>query len=416
MNGGIQSPVPARADVVVVGAGPAGAAAAAWAARSGRDVLLVDSSEFPRDKPCGDALTPRCVSELLQLGLGDWLSTRLKHQGIKLLGFGGRVDIDYPEPAPLFGTAIARTILDDRVRQVAVDEGCRTVLGMKVVDAVRDSTGRVAAVVLSGPSGAHQVQCEHVIVADGARSSFGRILGRQWHQDTVYGVAARAYIESPRSEEPWLSMYFELRSVENAVLPGYGWAFPLGSGLVNVGVGSLATAKRPADLNMRRVLEHFVTTKQSEWGFSSAPRDIASALLPMGGAVSGLAGPNWMLVGDAAACVNPLNGEGIDYALESGRLAAGLLSSGDLTEAWPQLLQQKYGRSFSVARRMALMITVPQLLPIGGAVMMKSSRMMNVFVRLQGNLVTDDDVDLVARLWRGLGVASQRVDQRRPFS
>ena len=72
----------------------------------------------------------------------------------------------------------------------------------------------------------------------------------------------------------------------------------------------------------------------------------------MGGAVSGVAGPNWMLIGDAAACVNPLNGEGIDYGLETGRLAAEMLGSGDLTRAWPAVLQQHYARGFSVARRL----------------------------------------------------------------
>lgn len=411
-----QLSIPSHADVVVVGAGPAGSAAAAWAAKSGREVLLVDASTFPRDKACGDALTPRAVSELLQLGLGDWLSSRLKHRGIKLLGFGGEVAIDYPEPPPLFGTAIPRTVLDDRVRQVAADNGCRMALGAKAVDVIRDSAGRITSVVLSRPSTRQEVRCAEVIVADGAGSSFGRLLGRQWHREAVYGVAARAYASSPRGDEPWLSLYFELRSPENRVLPGYGWVFPLGNGEVNVGVGSLATAKRQADVALRRVIEHFVQQKRPEWDFTTPARDIASALLPMGGAVSGVAGPNWMLVGDAAGCINPLNGEGIDYGLETARLAAGLLGTGDVSKAWPTMLQQKYGRSFSIARRMGLLITVPRLLPAAGAIGMRSTRLMNTFVRLQGNLVTADDVDLVARLWRGLGTCSQRLDRRPPFS
>ena len=109
------------------------------------------------------------------------------------------------------------------------------------------------------------------------------------------------------------------------MLPGYGWIFPLGNGEVNIGVGALSTTKRPADLALRPLISYYTDLRRDEWGFDGEPRAVTSALLPMGGAVSGVAGPNWMLIGDAAACVNPLNGEGIDYGLETGRLAAELL-------------------------------------------------------------------------------------------
>jgi flavin-dependent dehydrogenase len=136
------------------------------------------------------------------------------------------------------------------------------------------------------------------------------------------------------------------------VLPGYGWIFPLGNGEVNIGVGALATAKRPADVALRPLIKHYTDLKRSSWGFEGPPRAVSSALLPMGGAVSGVAGPNWVLIGDAAACVNPLNGEGIDYGLETGRLAASMLAPPDLAAAWPALLADHYARGFSVARRL----------------------------------------------------------------
>ena len=119
------------------------------------------------------------------------------------------------------------------------------------------------------------------------------------------------------------------------MLPGYGWIFPLGNGEVNIGVGALATAKRPADVALKPLIRHYTDLKRDDWGFEGAPRAVASALLPMGGAVSGVAGPNWMLIGDAAGCVNPLNGEGIDYGLEGGRLAVELLDRADLSRVWP---------------------------------------------------------------------------------
>jgi geranylgeranyl reductase family protein len=402
-----------NADVVVVGAGPAGSAAAAWAARAGRDVLVIDAASFPRDKACGDGLTPRAVAELERLGLGDWLDARIRHRGLKMSGFGGAVEVDWPGPSfPSTGSAVARVELDDRVRKVAEDCGARMLLGVKAVGVHHDSSGRVASVVLADGV---EVGCHWLVVADGARSPLGRVLGRRWHQETVYGIAARGYLATPRSEEPWLTSHLELRSPDGAVLPGYGWIFPLGNGEVNIGVGALSTAKRPAELALRPLMSYYTDLRRDEWGFVGQPRAVSSALLPMGGAVSGVAGPNWMLIGDAAACVNPLNGEGIDYGLETGRLAVNLLGS-DVSRAWPAVLQSHYGRGFSVARRLALLLTFPRFLPATGPLAMRSTRLMGVAVRVMGNLVTDDDADAVARVWRAGGLASRLADRRKPFS
>jgi geranylgeranyl reductase family protein len=405
------------AEVLVVGAGPAGSSAAVWAARAGRDVLVVDGRSFPRDKACGDGLTPRAMVELRRLGLGDWLDGRISHHGLRLAGFGSEVEIPWPgQSFPARSSAVPRTELDDRVRTVAEAAGARMLLGCKVVDVRRDSAGRVSEVVLAD---GRQVACRWLIVADGARCTLGRALGRQWHQQTVYGVAARAYLRSPRSDEPWISSDLELRSTDGQVLPGYGWIFPLGNGEVNLGVGALATAKRPADVALRPLIRHYTDLKRAAWGFEGEPRAVASALLPMGGAVSGVAGPNWMLVGDAAGCVNPLNGEGIDYGLETGRLAADYLQSGDVADmslAWPALLQQHYGRGFSVARRLGVLLTIPRFLPFAGPLGMRSTHLMDIAVRVMGNLVTAEDADVVARLWRVAGAASRVADRRKPFA
>ena len=402
------------ADVVVVGAGPAGSAAAAWAARDGRDVLVIDTAAFPRDKPCGDGLTPRAVQQLELLGLGEWLDGHIRHRGLRMTGFGGEVQVDWPGRAfPSTSSAAPRTELDDRIRKVAEESGARMLLGVKVVDVQRGADGRVRSVVLADGT---EVSCRQLIVADGARSTLGRVLGRRWHQETAYGVAARGYLASPRSDEPWLTSHLELRSPEGAVLPGYGWIFPLGNGEVNIGVGALATVKRPADVALRPLMSYYADLRRDEWGFEGPVRAPASALLPMGGAVSGVAGPNWMLIGDAAACVNPLNGEGIDYGLETGRLAAEMLDCQDLTHAWPELLAAHYARGFSVARRLALLLTFPRFLPATGPVAMRSTTLMRVAVRVMANLVTDDDADLVARAWRGGGRFSRLIDRRKPFS
>ena len=156
------------------------------------------------------------------------------------------------------------------------------------------------------------------------------------------------------SDDPWISSHLELRGEQGEVLSGYGWIFPLGTGEVNLGVGTLATAKRPADLKVRRLMASYADQQRAAFGLGDELRAPTSALLPMGGAVSGVAGPNWALVGDAAACVNPLNGEGIDYGVEGGRLVAELMADdADLATAWPATLTHHYGESFSIARRLA---------------------------------------------------------------
>jgi geranylgeranyl reductase family protein len=403
-----------HADVVVVGAGPAGSAAAAWAARAGRDVLVIDAANFPRDKACGDGLTPRAVAELERLGLGEWLDARIRHRGLRMSGFGGEVEVQWPGPSfPSTGSAVARVELDDRIRKVAEESGARMRLGVKAVGVNHDSSTRVVSVTLSDGT---VVGCRELIVADGARSTLGRVLGRRWHQETVYGIAARGYLATSRSDDPWLTSHLELRSPDGAVLPGYGWIFPLGNGEVNIGVGALSTIRRPAELALRPLMSYYTDLRREEWGFDGPPRAMSSALLPMGGAVSGVAGRNWMLIGDAAACVNPLNGEGIDYGLETGRLAAEMLGSGDLSKAWPHVLQTHYGRGFSVARRLGLLLTFPRFLPATGPIGMRSTTLMGIAVRVMGNLVTDEDADWVARMWRGSGRVSRLLDRRKPFS
>jgi geranylgeranyl reductase family protein len=400
--------------VVVIGAGPAGSAAAAWAARAGRDVLVIDAQQFPRDKACGDGLTPRAVAELELLGLGPWLDGKVRNRGLRMSGFGADVEIEWPGPSfPPTGSAVPRTELDDRIRSVAADDGAKMLLGVKAIGVSHDSRGRATSVTLEDGG---TVGCQELIVADGARSTLGRLLGREWHRETVYGVAIRGYLATARGSEPWITSHLELRSPTGEILPGYGWIFPLGDGEVNIGVGALATAKRPADTALRPLLSHYTDLRRDEWGFAGDPRAPLSALLPMGGAVSGVAGPNWMLIGDAAACVNPLNGEGIDYGLETGRLAAELLGTGDLSRAWPAVLHRHYARGFSVARRLALLLTIPRFLPTIGPVAMRSQLLMTVAVRVMGNLVTDEDADVVARAWRGAGAGSRRFDARKPFS
>ncbi|MCU1604709.1 MAG: Geranylgeranyl reductase family protein [Modestobacter sp.] len=411
------TPEPASADVLVVGAGPAGSAAAAWAARSGADVVLADAAVFPRDKTCGDGLTPRAIAELDLLGLGDWVRSFGTNRGLRAAGFGQELLLPWPGGSlPDHGGAVPRTELDARIRQVALDDGALPLEGARAVDVQRYGN-RVSGVVFRRPDGTTStVSCRRLVVADGARSPLGRVLGREWHRDTAYGVAARGYVSSGRSDDEWISSHLELRGADGELLSGYGWVFPLGGGEVNLGVGTLATARRPAGVQLKALLDVYARQRRDEWQLEGDVRARASALLPMGGAVSGVAGGNWALVGDAAGCVNPLNGEGIDYGLETGRMLSGLLGAADWSAAWPAMLRTHYGEAFSIARRLAALLTLPRFLPAAGPVGMRSRTLMTVALRVMGNLVTEADRDLTARAWRAAGRLSVRLDSRPPFS
>jgi geranylgeranyl reductase family protein len=409
-----------KTDVLVVGAGPAGSAAAAWAARAGLDVTLVDAETFPRDKPCGDGLTPRAIAELDALGASQWITTRARNAGLRAAGFGQTLYLPWPGGSlPNYGSAAPRLQLDDAIRKVALEAGVTPVEGLRATDVDRDEHGRVAAVVFTdAEKNTTRIHCHRLIVADGVRSQLGRVLGREWHRSTAYGVAARAYISSGRSDDPWISSHLELRGTQNELLSGYGWIFPLGDGDVNIGVGTLATDKHPAEVNLRQLTQHYTDQQREDWELDGELRATWSAMLPMGGAVSGVAGPNWMLVGDAAGCVNPLNGEGIDYGLETGHLAALLLSDAAMTDfsrVWPSILREKYGLAFSIARRLAGLLTVPGFLTTFGPVGMRSQFLMTIALRVMGNLITEEDKDSVARIWRTAGRASIRFDDRPPF-
>ena len=413
------SAVPDQTDVLVVGAGPAGSAAAAWAAREGREVVLADAAVFPRDKACGDGLTPRAIAELDLLGLGDWVRGRARNRGLRAAGFGQTLLLPWPGGSlPDHGGAVPRTELDACIREVALADGARPVEGAKAVDVEREGD-RVTGVVFTGADDARfTVRCRSLVVADGARSPLGRVLGREWHRETAYGVAARGYVRSGRSDDEWISSHLELRDEDGSLLSGYGWVFPLGAaaGEINIGVGTLATSRRPAGVQLKALLDLYAAARREEWQLEGPVRAPASALLPMGGAVSGVAGRNWALVGDAAGCVNPLNGEGIDYGLETGREIVGLLGEADLAAAWPATLRRHYGEAFSIARRLAGLLTVPRLLPAAGPVGMRSRALMTVALRVMGNLVTEEDRDVVARAWRLAGRVSSRFDESPMFA
>ena len=219
------------------------------------------------------------------------------------------------------------------------------------------------------------------------------------------------------SDDPWISSHLELRGENGEILSGYGWLFPLGTGEVNIGVGTLATAKRPANIAVKPLMSYYADQRREEFRLSGELRVPTSALLPMGGAVSHVAGDNWALIGDAAGCVNPLNGEGIDYGLETGRFVAEAMAAREhLGTVWPGVLREHYGEAFSIARRLAGVATVPQVVAALGPAGMRSDWLMTLALRWMGNLIDDADRDRAARVWRWAGRCSIARDARPPFA
>lgn len=401
-----------------MGAGPAGSAAACHAADRGYHTLLVEAESLPRDKTCGDGLTPRAMHELRALGLAGApddgasdITSGHRIQGLKLHGFGGSVTAPWPHgPFGTQGSAVKRAALDAALAREAEARGAQLWEASRATR-VELSGGYLRSILVKRPGGTVRVRPTWVIVADGVRSPVGKQLGRTWHREEVYGIAARSYCATPRSSEPWIHSHLELRDAHGAIQPGYGWIFPLGDGEVNLGCGALSTAHRPAQANTKKLLSSYAARQRREWNLGPE-RHVASALLPMGGAVSGVAGPNWALIGDAAACVNPLNGEGIDYGLETARLAVELLGAGSLTQAWPDALRAHYGAAFCLARTLARALTHPGFLPAAGPAALRpplGPALMPVVARLMGNLVSPEDRDVVARVWRAAGAAAEAL-------
>ena len=404
-------------DCVVVGAGPAGSAAAIAAQRAGLSTLLIDAHSPARDKTCGDGLTPRAVHTLRTLGLEHVLPAYRNH-GLKLHGFGGDVTAAWPQGTyGGQGSASPRTVFDAALVREASAAGA-TVWQNCTATRADLVSGRIRSLTVvrrsdqrgNQSSQQRSVRSKWVVVADGVRSPFGKLLGRTWHQGEVFGIAARSYCTSPFDTEPWMHSHVELRDGEHTgdgdVQPGYGWIFPLADGTVNLGCGALSTNARPAKVNTKSLLASYATQQRDVWQ-RGKPAQITSALLPMGGAVSNVAGSNWVLIGDAAACVNPLNGEGIDYGLETATLAVELITSAssgtDLTLTWPFTLREAYGDAFALARTAARLLTYPQFLPLVGPLGMRGTlgkHLMPAAARLMGNMVSDDDHDLIARAWR----------------
>ncbi len=312
-------------EILVIGAGPGGSAAAWALANSGHDVLLVDAAEFPREKTCGDGLTPMAVRTLDRMGILDEVLSAgaWRIHNFRITGpFGITASLPFEDHQKEFPYALVlpRIQFDDIVVKNAIRAGVEHLFNVRVENITRTGD-RVTGVEAKGPQGTLTILPKHVIIAVGAKSGLLKRAGFI-HHDVRYIRASRAYFTNNPPKEPMYDFFFDFELV-----PGYGWIFSNGNGQANIGVGILPIPLIATKKSTTRLLEQFIQRRQKEGilGDVELAGPIKGYPLRIDFPAMRAAGENWMIVGEAAGLVNPVTGEGIDLAMESGLIAARIL-------------------------------------------------------------------------------------------
>jgi geranylgeranyl reductase family protein len=416
------------ADVIVVGAGPAGTTAANHLAQSGLDVLLLEKTAFPREKVCGDGLTPRAVKQLVSLGIDTSAEQGwIRNQGLRIVGGDHRLELRWPELAsfPDYGLVRPRLDFDDVLARAAVKAGARLQERTSVAAPVLDPrTGRILGVTArrveddnssKGPETTYRAPL--VIAADGNSTRLSLAMGLRKRDDRPMGVAVRTYFTSPRHDDDWLESWLELwdgTGPDRRLLPGYGWIFGVGDGTVNVGLGILNTSTAFGNVDYKDLLKRWLDQTPEEWGFREEfmTQPIRGAALPMGFNRTPHYTRGMLLVGDAGGMVNPFNGEGIAYAMESGAMAAEIVTQAlarsttgarELAlEGYPRALKEAYGGYYTLGRLFVKAIGHPEVMRAATRYGLPRATLMKFTLKLLANLTDPRGGDAMDRVINGL--------------
>ncbi|MGH3443249.1 MAG: geranylgeranyl reductase family protein [Nitriliruptorales bacterium] len=401
------------ADVVVVGAGPAGSTTAAYLAELGRDVVVVDREAFPREKPCGDGLTPRAVREVAALGLVDEAQGRAagwqRNRGLRVHGGGVALELPWPQldDWPDWSVTCTRSDFDAALVREATKRGAELWEGVEVTGPVhRNGSARVAGVRWRDADGREgEIRAPVTIACDGVSSRFATTLGRRRDRRYPMAVAVRTYYRSPVAEDEWLSSFLDLTE-DGDLLPGYAWVFPLDDGTANVGVGVLSTTDHFRGIGYRSLMNRWAAAMPPEWGLSPDTQEgsILSAALPMGFSRQPLHADGVLLVGDAGGMVNPTNGEGISYAMEAGKLAAEFADraiaarSTRVLDGYTAELKRDWGGYFTLGRWYVELMGNPEVMRVCARYGMPCRPLMRFVLKFMAHLTDrrpSDAMDLV---------------------
>ncbi|GAB3819347.1 geranylgeranyl reductase family protein [Tessaracoccus terricola] len=409
-----------EADVIVVGAGPGGSSTAANLARRGLSVLLLEKSHFPREKVCGDGLTPRATRALTRLGIdtsqeAGWLHNK----GLRI--YGGRTEpfvLDWPDLTdfPPYGVVRQRADFDDMLAQHAVSYGAELVQGANVNEAIIDDrSGRIVGVrTKDGTS----YRAPLVVAADGNSSRLAISMGLTKRDDRPMGVAVRTYYKSPRHDDDYLESWLELWDGEphkSTLMPGYGWVFGMGDGTSNVGLGVLNTSKGFGKTDYRALLKRWLDNTPEEWGFRDENMigKVQGAALPMAFNRKPHYGRGLLLVGDSGGMVNPFNGEGIAYAMEAAEAAAdaiaeahargiGTASAEKALRGYPARLSAELGGYYRLGTIFVKLIGDPRIMHLCTTYGLPRKTLMRFVMKLLANLTDKRDGDAMDRIINAL--------------
>ena len=389
------------ADVIVVGAGPSGATTAYYLAQAGVNVLLLEKARFPREKVCGDGLTPRAVKALISMGVdvspeAGWL----RNKGLRVIGAGLRLELDWPEldAFPGYGLVRPRADFDEILAHRAQAAGAKLLEEVTVTGPLLDErTGKIAGVSARSEGTTKTYRARVVVAADGNSSRLAVAMGLHKRDDRPLGVAVRTYYTSPRHADDYLESWLDLWDGAK-LLPGYGWIFGMGDGTSNVGLGLLNTSRAFGNTDYRALLGRWLKSMPDEWGFVEENRTepVRGAALPMGFNRTPAYYKGMLLAGDAAGMVNPFNGEGIAYAMESGEILARVIAQAlgrpSATEVervlatYPDVLRSSYGGYYALGRLFVQLIGRPQLMRYATARGMSRPALMRFALKLLANL------------------------------
>jgi geranylgeranyl reductase family protein len=389
-------------------------------------VVVLERKPLPRSKVCGDGLTPRSVKVLNDLGITDKSENYHSVRGLRVFGADRVMELDWPKLSnfPDYGLVRPRKHLDADIAARARAAGAE----------IRERTEVVAPVLEDGRlTGVRWVRKENAegggvvkvdegvisapltIIADGAGSSFGRTLGITRNPAHPVGLGIRTYYKSPMHDDDFIESWLELRK-DGLLLPGYGWVFPVGDGTVNVGVGLLSSSGKAHNVNLNRLQRDFVEVLPPSYGITheGQTEPYKSGRLHLGQSVTKPYGNGYMLIGDAAGVINPFNGEGIAYALETGKIAAGIaaeaLSDGcstDLAE-YRVALHDIYGGYFRLGLLFSKLITKPKVFRAMCQVGMRSETVMAFALQFLANLAEDHGGRVADRAFRSFIVLAEK--------